>query len=85
LPVNALILEGLGWRPRITTPLHRLGIRQKLLERHAIVCALGYLARECLPTADRDVGEERSISMPKQTRPQECAAISVVPLPRNGS
>ena len=33
--------------------------RQKRLEQHAIVCALGFLPRESLPTSDSDIDKER--------------------------
>ena len=40
--------------------------------------------RKGLPPADREVDNRGSISIPKQTRPHDYAATSVVPLTKNG-
>src|SRR4051794_39521306 len=38
--------------------LNLMGFRLKGFEEYVVVCAPGFLPRECLPTSDRDVDKE---------------------------
>jgi hypothetical protein len=63
-------------------PLADLSSGLERVEQGAVALPLGLLAGKCLPTADHKV-DEQWINL--DALPQDCAAISVVPLPRKGS